>query len=71
MSRWSLKPGDLRFWDEGLGLPTTSFVLIKRVAPSPRRPKDWGWRILEGDVVKGVWETIILNYSHPAEELSK
>jgi len=69
-----LKPGDIRFWDEGLaprGSPSTAFVLIKRVAPSPRRPKDWGWQILEGDVVKGVWETIIENYSHPAEELSK
>ena len=68
-----MNPGDLRFWNEAdPALVGGVFVLLERVRlDSAGGTKEDGWRILEGDVVKGVYEIVIEHYSRPAEELSE
>ena len=67
-----MKPGDLRFWKEDATVVGGVFVLLERVLlDSAGGLKEPGWRILEADVVKGVYEIIIEHYSRPAEEVAK
>ena len=68
-----MKPGDLRFWNEAdPALVGGVFVLLERVRlDSAGGTKEDGWRILEGDVVKGVYEIIIESYSRSSEEVAK
>jgi hypothetical protein len=67
-----MRPGDLRFWDNNEPPDVRAFVLLERVLlNSAGGTKESGWRILEGDVVKGVYEIVIQHYSRSAEEVSK
>lgn len=67
-----MNPGDLRFWNDDEPLDSGVFVLLERVLlDSAGNTREWGWRILEGDVVKGFYEIVIEHCSRPAEELSE
>lgn len=67
-----MNPGDLRFWNDHEPPGSEVFVLLDRVRlDSAGNTREWGWRVLEGDVVKGIYEIVIQHYSRPAEEVSK
>ena len=63
-----MNPGDLRFWNNHEPPDSGVFVLLERVRlDSAGSTKEDGWRILEGDIVKGVYEIVIEHWSRPAE----
>ena len=68
-----MNPGDLRFWNEAdPALVGGVFVLLERVRlDSAGNTREWGWRVLEGDVVKGIYEIVIEHYSRSSEEVAK
>lgn len=67
-----MNPGDLRFWNDYEPPGSEVFVLLEWVLlDSAGNAKEPGWRILEGDIVKSVYENIVQHYSRPAEEFSK
>lgn len=66
-----MKPGDLRFWNNYEPPDSEVFVLLERVLLKSGNTKMTGWRILEGDMVKSIYETIIQHQSRPEEEVAK
>lgn len=67
-----MKPGDLRFWNDHESPDRGVFVLLEQVLlESAGGTKEPGWRTLEGDVVKSIYETVIEHYSRASEEVSE
>ena len=67
-----MKPGDLRFWNDHEPPDRGVFVLLEQVLlESAGGTRESGWRILEGDVVKSVYEIVIEHYSRASEEVSE